>query len=160
MNLRWLWFDYADPDLPLTLRQRLWAAFRPVPIWKVPGSMIRGRIICALGVPLPFIAVPFLLRVAPPAALPSILWFFPLLPFIAWIWGAYLYGWFCRPEHFLRLRMSGFNVCLTCGYWLRGLGDSLVKCPECGSPQTDLPDAKSDSRNAETPKADPRCRKR
>lgn len=26
----------------------------------------------------------------------------------------------------------GRDVCLECGYWLRGLGDEVSRCPECG----------------------------
>ncbi len=27
----------------------------------------------------------------------------------------------------------GREVCLKCGYWLRGLGDDVKQCPECGA---------------------------
>lgn len=31
------------------------------------------------------------------------------------------------------LREIGKDVCLECGYWLRGLGDEVTQCPECGA---------------------------
>lgn len=30
------------------------------------------------------------------------------------------------------IRERGIDVCLRCGYWLRGLGEDVTKCPECG----------------------------
>ncbi len=30
------------------------------------------------------------------------------------------------------LRQSGYDICLECGYWLKGLDDSNYRCPECG----------------------------
>ena len=30
------------------------------------------------------------------------------------------------------LRERGIDVCIRCGYWLRGLGKDVTKCPECG----------------------------
>jgi hypothetical protein len=31
------------------------------------------------------------------------------------------------------IREYGFDVCPLCGYWLRGLGEDVKHCPECGS---------------------------
>lgn len=30
------------------------------------------------------------------------------------------------------MREIGRDVCVECGYWLRGLGDEVSRCPECG----------------------------
>lgn len=30
------------------------------------------------------------------------------------------------------LRERGFDLCIRCGYWLCGLNDDVIKCPECG----------------------------
>ncbi len=27
----------------------------------------------------------------------------------------------------------GYHVCVRCGYWLRGLDESITQCPECGT---------------------------
>ncbi|UCD76601.1 MAG: hypothetical protein JSV91_06685 [Phycisphaerales bacterium] len=35
----------------------------------------------------------------------------------------------------LTLRDMGYEICVRCGYWLRGLGDDLTRCPECGAKQ-------------------------
>ena len=41
-------------------------------------------------------------------------------------------SWLFRPMQ-LALRLRGFDVCVQCGYWLRGLGDEVKNCPECGA---------------------------
>jgi hypothetical protein len=30
-------------------------------------------------------------------------------------------------------RQQGYDVCVRCGYWLRGLGNEVRQCPECGA---------------------------
>ncbi|UCD76602.1 MAG: hypothetical protein JSV91_06690 [Phycisphaerales bacterium] len=37
------------------------------------------------------------------------------------------------------LREMGYEVCVRCGYWLRGLGDADDRCPECGSKRQAMP---------------------
>ena len=39
------------------------------------------------------------------------------------------------------MRRRGFELCPECGYWLKGLGDDSTRCPECGSPRTEMPTA-------------------
>ena len=33
-----------------------------------------------------------------------------------------------------KLRQQGYDICVECGYWLRGLAADSEKCPECGKP--------------------------
>ena len=37
------------------------------------------------------------------------------------------------------LRERGIDVCIRCGYWLRGLNDDVRECPECGWQREDVP---------------------
>ena len=53
MNLRWLLFDYADPDLPLSFGQRMKAAWRIIPASRLPRSARTGRWLYGAGVSLP-----------------------------------------------------------------------------------------------------------
>jgi hypothetical protein len=39
------------------------------------------------------------------------------------------------PCVYRALRGHGYDVCTRCGYWLRGLGDDISRCPECGTPR-------------------------
>lgn len=140
MNLRWLLFDYADPDLPLSFWERNKLAWRHIPFRKLPVSLRWRRIVFGLGTGLPsIVAVP--LAIMATTALESRIGgvgqFIPLLLLLAaptfWIWACVVYGLVLRPEHYHRIRLEGFDVCLKCGYWLRGLGEEITNCPECGA---------------------------
>jgi hypothetical protein len=37
------------------------------------------------------------------------------------------------------MREHGYDVCLKCGYWLRGLPDDTARCPECGAHRETVP---------------------
>ncbi len=141
MKLRWLLFDYADPELPLSFWKRQKAAWRRVPLQTLPSSMRRemrrGRIICIFGVVLPGSVYNSVLDLFSS----GVGLFVPLLLFvpIVWIWGCLLYGLFSRPEHYYRIRLEGFDICVKCGYWLRGLGEDVSNCPECGAKREAMP---------------------
>lgn len=38
------------------------------------------------------------------------------------------------PLYRRELRQRGYEICLNCGYWLRGLAEDAGRCPECGKP--------------------------
>ena len=40
---------------------------------------------------------------------------------------------FNRREIRLAMQTLGFELCTQCGYWLKGLGEEVSKCPECGT---------------------------
>ncbi len=40
--------------------------------------------------------------------------------------------WFNRKEMRLAMRELGYKLCTNCGYWLKGLGEEIKHCPECG----------------------------
>jgi hypothetical protein len=44
-----------------------------------------------------------------------------------------------RRTTFQCLRQLGYDLCSVCGYWLRGLGDDVKKCPECGAHREPMP---------------------
>ncbi len=37
------------------------------------------------------------------------------------------------------LRRRGHEICVGCGYWLRGLGADVLNCPECGAAREPMP---------------------
>ncbi len=39
---------------------------------------------------------------------------------------------FNRREIRLAMQTLGFELCTQCGYWLKGLGEDVGECPECG----------------------------
>ena len=151
MNLRWLLFDYADPDLPLSFWKRQKVAWRRVPLRTLPVSIRWRRIVFGLGTVLPtIVAVPLAIKATTVMAsrIGGVGQFIPLLLLLVvptyWIWTCALYGFVSRTEHYHRIRLEGFDICLKCGYWLRGLGDEITNCPECGTKREPMPGAEAE----------------
>ena len=42
------------------------------------------------------------------------------------------------PCVYAELRGRHFDVCMRCGYWLKGLDDDVAQCPECGATRSGL----------------------
>lgn len=61
-----------------------------------------------------------------------------LVGFFSITWMSYrLLQHFCFASHYrLAVRELGYDVCVGCGYWLRGLDKSVQTCPECGFVRT------------------------
>ena len=140
MNLRWLLFDYADPALQLSFRKRMKIQWRRVPFKEMPRSMVRKRLLCAAVAALPMIAALILKQYLIIQLIVNnqmSMWLFSAMSagfiLMSWIWISIVSGLFLRPECYYRMRLEGYDVCLGCGYWLRGLDESIKKCPECGS---------------------------
>lgn len=52
---------------------------------------------------------------------------------LSWILTAFVGQVSWRPRINRALRDLGYDVCVKCGYWLRGLHDDTEHCPECGT---------------------------
>jgi hypothetical protein len=40
-----------------------------------------------------------------------------------------------KPLFLRSVRRCGHDICISCGYWLRGLENDAERCPECGDPR-------------------------
>ncbi len=65
-------------------------------------------------------------------------WYFSVAALVIYV--GMLFGLFYLVQRFryapcvyAELREMQFNVCPRCGYWLRGLDETVTQCPECGS---------------------------
>lgn len=121
MNLRWLWFDYVDPQLNLTRQQRRsvrWLAFRFVRegrtdsnqplLLKCRGPFRWTDVVVPLlwGI---FVASPFLSMVFPSAYL----YFAPMIavyPIVCWLAIAAIGRVHWKPAVIAALRMHGYNT--------------------------------------------------
>ena len=58
---------------------------------------------------------------------------------------AIIVGWLTDEQSAAEVRREvrryGWEVCVKCGYWLRGLPADEPHCPECGSPREPMPNA-------------------
>ncbi len=154
---RWLLFDYVDPQLSLTreerrrVRRRAWKAQRRVVPPAIPGrsSLLRrltgGRAVGWVDLVSALIPAAVMLLVLLPTFLSARLprWsIFPTLfvqVTVSWILMALLGRLSWKPRVNTALRDLGYNVCRRCGYWLRGLSDTVERCPECGHDREDAP---------------------
>ena len=136
-----IWPEYVARDLPLTRRQRK-AVHRDA--WKLWWAN-KWNIVVYLALPAFYLViVPFASNLAgglaaavgaggavqkmSRAAGPILLF---LLCFV--LGGAILQRCRFAPCVYRALRRQGHDVCLECGYWLRGLDDKTARCPECGT---------------------------
>ncbi len=46
--------------------------------------------------------------------------------------------WVYRKEIRLAMQRLGFELCVDCGYWLKGLPEGELLCPECGAERRGL----------------------
>ena len=139
--MSWIWPDYVQRELPLTPQERkavhreawkLWWAnkwnlilYLALPAFYLltvfSASDVGGRLATLIGVGgwihrLFRAGAPFVLFVA---------------CFV--VGGAVLQRLRFAPCVYRALRYHGYEVCARCGYWLRGLGNDILRCPECGT---------------------------
>ncbi|MCI0348160.1 MAG: hypothetical protein L0Z53_01935 [Acidobacteriales bacterium] len=129
MNLRWLWFDYIDSEIDLTPQQRQEVKRRAMERcqtarptasmqrWIIGFVLFMGAI-QLLGAPL-FVLLPLTVGAVG----------------VVFVGVAYTWRGLYAPATWSALREIGFDVCPSCGYWLRGLSHDVEECPECGAPR-------------------------
>jgi hypothetical protein len=124
MNIRWLWYDYVDPALPLTLEQRLEISVRS-------KRMCSGREAVCMGAAVLTIILAWYWAGTPTS---GSVWLDVAL-FVAslWVFSLVVVAYTRRPVVWQSLREFGYDVCPSCGYWLRGLDEKVERCPECGA---------------------------
>ena len=146
--MSWIWPDYINRDLPLTRDQRrtihrqawkLWAAdkwnialYLTLPAFyllTVFGSTQAGGWLATS------IGVGGLIHKLFRAAGPIVLF---VICFV--LGGAVLQRFRFAPCAYRATRRHGYDVCVRCGYWLRGLDDDTRHCPECGSAREPIPE--------------------
>lgn len=144
MNLRWLIFDYADPKLSLSpaerrqIRKRAWQLVRQRRFEEIPASLERSYFWSRIGGTAIACLTPGAASLAAQLAIPVALgwWRLPAIVIVQILlsWLGIAIGWrlIWKPNVNRALREHGYEVCLGCGYWLRGLRDTDRKCPECG----------------------------
>lgn len=135
MKLNWLLFQYAPPDLKLSraerreVRRRTWRLYRATPISLIISLAAATLLGLAYGALLLLID-----RVSLGTVYPIVVVAGPLVVVaLTWLVIAVAGRWIYGKAQRLALRQMGFDVCAQCGYWLRGLGDDVTNCPECGA---------------------------
>jgi hypothetical protein len=147
-----LWPEYVSRDLPLNRPERkavhreawkLWAANR----WNIVLYLAVPAIyLCAV-----FFAADFGGRVAGMFGVtgPGYRLFragAPVVLFVACFagGGAVLQRFRFAPCAYRATRRHGHEVCVRCGYWLKGLGEEIDRCPECGARREPMPQSRQE----------------
>lgn len=133
MNFRWLLGNFTDPQYRLSRREQ----FRLSNVAHrhfVSQWAFWWRVMLIL---LPLLVALKLLR-------PALAWMglggqtgpyvFALLMIVVlfWPWSAWMFrSLYVRPVR-MAMREAGHDLCIGCGYELRGLDESITRCPECG----------------------------
>lgn len=134
MNLRWLLGNFTDPQYKLPRKEQFrlswvahekylseakfwgWTAIIVAPAIIALGLL--GRMLDAMGYGGENMA--YLIGLG-------------IMLLIFWPWCAWMYRYtYIKPIR-RAMREEGFDLCIECGYELRGLPDDVTKCPECGS---------------------------
>ncbi len=143
MNLRWLVFDFIDPDLKLSRAQRRLVTARAFSARGSKTRVIVAGIAASLAWVIPMLAVTLYFARGPWAAgsRPSLLALeLPLLVIapVLWIANSAAVAWAVRPAIQQSLQAFGYELCRRCGYQLRGLEEYREACPECGTERSPL----------------------
>ena len=155
MNLRSLIGDFTDPQYKLSLREQHRLS---ITAHKKHLSWYRFW-----GYSLVVIAVP--LGLAYRFGIPAVLgwlglsgqtlaynWAFAIVSFLAWPYSAWVYrSLYIQPIR-RAMRDHGYDLCVGCGYELRGLGDEVERCPECGEKREAMPGAGREQPQMDTDK--------
>lgn len=145
MNLRWLLGNFTDPQYKLSRRDQhrlSMAAHKKYLSWRR-----------FWGYSLVVIAMPFGLAFVygRPAVLDWLgltgqtsahTWAFAVVSLLVWPYSAWAYRTLYIKPVRRAMRDHGYDLCVGCGYELRGLGDKLERCPECGSWREAMPKPK------------------
>ena len=147
MKWRWLLFDYSDPDLKLTWKQRVrlfrWQDDREPHenVWRWRHPIMWGLAITNTVLMLVQILSMFLMSHLGVSDHWVVRWY--LAMFIAYVpalWlGCAVVTGFNRKGIRDALRRQAYEVCTNCGYWLRDLPDDIDRCPECGAEREPRP---------------------
>ncbi len=135
MKLRWLIGTFTDPYEGLSLRDRHEISNQATGrmpasslIWWTLGALVLPALL-VIGAGLPFVmralglsgrTGPYLIGLC-------------VILVVFWPWSAWVYGHvYVKPVR-RALRERGIDLCISCGYDLRGTGEDVGRCPECGA---------------------------
>jgi hypothetical protein len=139
MNIRWLWGNYIEPEWKLS-RAEVRTVHRLVKQKHMRPAALYGMTAISLSVAYAmyslarYVAFVYLqlwwsLAVTAACVLATVvisLWCFRMV--------------YTRPVR-RAMRDLGYDVCISCGYWLRGLDDATPRCPECGADREAMPES-------------------
>lgn len=143
--LRAIWPDFIDAELPLTKKEREEITRQAWKQWSGTGRNIAlSMLLLAAWLLLMMVAIGLLDPLLARAMITLPGWLSGTAPTVGFGVIPVLGGLIFRrigfaPCVYRATRMAGMDVCLRCGYWLRGLAESEIHCPECGAIRHAMP---------------------
>jgi len=126
--------DYIDSAIPLNKKERRRVRYNAWKRW-----MKRPTNVILYGIGVSTVVLSYLLH---PIALDVLFghrhWSLVLTAYFVYLallltLFAILQRYRFAPCIYAELRSMHFDVCPRCGYWLKGLDNTITKCPECGA---------------------------
>lgn len=134
--MRWLIQNYFDPQVKLD-RKQSWAAYRRAnEFFCLNRRHVRTYLVVTLApvvILLLWVFVGQEVIVRPNRTIRFL--YGPAVLLATYLSHAYVLRHVYAPHVRRAVREFGYDLCLKCGYWLRGLDDDITRCPECGSPR-------------------------
>lgn len=142
MNLRWLFGNFTDPQYNLSRRDQhrlSMAAHKRYLSW----YRFWGYSLVVIAVPIGLayrFGIPAVLDLLGLAKhTPGHTWAFAVVSLLVWPYSAWAYRTLYINPVRQAMRDHGYDLCIACGYDLRGLGDTVDRCPECGAKREAMP---------------------
>lgn len=133
MHLRWLLGNFTDPQYRIPRREQFRLSSTAHARYLPAGAFLWRTALILLPLLVGFNFIEPMLgwlgyagRTGPTA------FAYVILVLIFWPWCAWMYrSLYVRPIR-RAMRAAGYDLCINCGYELRGLSERIDRCPECG----------------------------
>ena len=142
MTLRWLFGNFADPQYALSRKEQR-AVSRLAHLKYMSSMTFFGWTAFALLLPVGLtfgFGLPLCLRwLCLTGSNGSFMVGVAVILLLFWVWSAWVYRFvYTRPIR-RAMREHGWDVCVGCGYLLKGLDAGIHACPECGWTREPMP---------------------
>ncbi len=147
MNLRWLLGNFTDPQYNIPRREQFRLSNEAHKKFVSTSAFLWHTFLILL----PFLVLlkflnPLMTWLGFTSQAGPYLIAYAILVILFWIWSAWMYrSLYVRPIR-RAMRATGYDLCINCGYELRGLDASIAQCPECGQDRETANATRSDAR--------------
>jgi hypothetical protein len=133
MKLRWLLGNFTDPQYKLSRCEQSRVTTLAHSKYLGRGDLALRTIFIIAPLLVLFVLLKPVLQMVGWAGPVSITIGTAAIVLISWPWGAWMYrSLYVRPIR-RAMRDVGYDLCIECGYELRGLDGNVKRCPECSA---------------------------
>ena len=142
MNLRWLFGNFTDPQYKLTRRDQFRLSSKAHESYLSTGKFLIWTSLVVLPPLLVAIVLikPFQNWLGYSGNSMVHIAILSALILVFWPWSAWMYRYLYRKPIRKAMQEAGYELCIECGYHLKGLPPTIERCPECGTERTPIPE--------------------